>query len=159
VNINRENLAWAAGFIDGDGHITKKHSHLYGCQSGYTVPEVLIKLSCIFPFGKIYGPYNSISQQDYPRKPTWTWSVSKFEYVQAVVAMLWPWLSNYRKDQYKDFINSMKSATKRHQSFGWHKKIQTLCRNGHDNWVQWKQNRICKTCRNIRQNNYRLNIT
>lgn len=85
----------------------------------------------------------------------WRWGITKFEHIQAVVAMLWPWLSDYRKEQYKTFVNHVKKV-RRDYKLG-PRKLRILCRNSHDNWTQWKQSRICKTCHNIRQNSYCLN--
>ena len=46
--------------------------------------------------GSIYGPHLF---PDPRRKPVYFWQVRTFEKTQAVIAMLWPWLDERRREQ------------------------------------------------------------
>lgn len=91
-------LAWAAGFIDGDGHITiqnrktkhgdKEYSGTYlrvgACQSHPTPLEKLQDL-----FGGSIRPKNSgPNPHGYNRKPQWIWSLSTAQAAEALTQML-----------------------------------------------------------------------
>lgn len=95
----REELAWAAGFYEGDGTIGcygKGHGlHMKVVQVD---PEPALKFHEVVGVGRISGPIHQPSHTPNQR-PYFMWRVSSFEHVQAVVAMLWPWLSCRRKDQ------------------------------------------------------------
>jgi hypothetical protein len=95
MNINRENLAWAAGFYEGEGTI--------GYYNGLAlkIPQVnkepLDKFLAIAGVGRIIGPYT----RNPKHKPQYVYQVFSFEHCQALIAMLWPWLSESRKLQIK----------------------------------------------------------
>ena len=91
-------LAWAAGFMDGDGHITiqnrntKHKDKIYtgtylrvgACQSHLAPLEKLQGL-----FGGSIRPKNSgPNPEGYNRKPQWIWSLSTKEASNALEQML-----------------------------------------------------------------------
>lgn len=99
-------LAWAAGFIDGDGHITiQRRSTKYkdkvyqghylrvgACQASMPPLEELRKL-----FGGSIRPKNSGRNPDgYNRKPQWIWSLSTEE-ANAALKELLPFLLHKRQ--------------------------------------------------------------
>lgn len=98
--VNREELAWAAGFFDGEGTTGVKTGKRPAPQAhlSQTDKRPLERFQkAVFGCGIILGPY---SRPQYPnRKPYWTWSVQNFEEVQAVVAALWTFLSEPKRDQ------------------------------------------------------------
>jgi hypothetical protein len=106
--LNREELAWAAGFMDGEAHFglvtTKKyntkHIHIQVCQ---TEDGPLERLQLALRCGKIYGPYRPKSDKA-KRKPYKQFHIDKFETVQQVVCMVWPWLSRPKKEQIKKMM-------------------------------------------------------
>lgn len=58
--MNREELAWAAGFFDGEGCFSYSKSGQYVCVSiGQTVREPLERFKLAVGLGVIYGPYSS----------------------------------------------------------------------------------------------------
>lgn len=91
-------LAWAAGFIDGDGFITiqrrnqkvgdKTYESLYlrvgACQSSKVPLEELKK---IFG-GSIRGKNNGPNPLGYDRKPQWVWTLSTNSAKEALVCLL-----------------------------------------------------------------------
>lgn len=106
MQINRENLAWAAGFMDGEAHFglvttnnkTKnKHIHIQVCQ---TEDGPLERLQRILGGGKIYGPYTP-KKSNTNRKPYKQFHIDKFENVQHAVCLVWNWLSGPKKEQIK----------------------------------------------------------
>lgn len=99
----REELAWAAGFFEGEGVISQRQKNGRFVAINNTDMEPLLRFQEAVGVGKLRGPYgpynNGIS-----RKPYWTWSASNFEHRQAVIAMLWPWLSARRKVQMAECV-------------------------------------------------------
>lgn len=101
---SREDLAWAAGFFDGEGHIglattgaKKLNRHLH-IQVVQTEEGPLERLQTIIG-GKLYGPYPHGK-----RKPYKQLHIDKFEDVQHVVCLLWPWLSRPKREQVKNAL-------------------------------------------------------
>jgi hypothetical protein len=102
----REELAWAAGFFDGEGHVglatvnkrkggnSNKHLHIQLVQ---TLPGPLERFQEALG-GKMYGPYRSSVNG---RRPYKQLHFDTFERVQNVACRLWPWLSRPKKDQFK----------------------------------------------------------
>jgi hypothetical protein len=91
-------LAWAAGFIDGDGYITiqnrtTKHGEkIYkghylrvgACQADILPLEELQNL-----FGGVIRPKNSgPNREGYNRKPQWSWTLSTAAAAEALTQML-----------------------------------------------------------------------
>lgn len=98
--MDREQLAWAAGFFDGEGHIgitgTKnKHLHIQVCQ---TEEGPLERLKAVLGVGKIYGPYNATGLA---RRPYKQYHIDTFERVQHAICLMWPWLSRPKREQAK----------------------------------------------------------
>lgn len=95
LELSRENIAWVAGLFEGEGSIRQSDRPYF--EITQVDRESLDKAFSIFPFGRVYGPYNNKKgRQAYHR-----WIVCKFEHVQAIMAAIWPWLSNRRKAQFK----------------------------------------------------------
>ena len=105
IKINRESLAWAAGFFDGEGSVSFTGDRL----NRYPLitiqqndPEVLYRFRDAVAFlGVVHGPY---SRRD-GGNPFYNYQVSSFEKVQAVIAMLWPFLSVIKKSQAHNILS------------------------------------------------------
>src|SRR5438874_2443181 len=98
----REALAWAGGFFEGEGCIVNgRYSATGGIRSGIALSaaqtslEPLERLMEAVGLGTINGP--RLPKSQFSRAPLWTWQVGGFEKTQAVIAMLWPYLSARRK--------------------------------------------------------------
>jgi hypothetical protein len=105
----REELAWAAGFWDGEGCTS---IHKQGNNATASVHQVDDEVESLYRFhnavlgvGKIYGPYQAKKGN---HQPYFSWHVSGGSKVQAVIAMLWPFLGNIKKEQ---AANVLKSAS------------------------------------------------
>lgn len=99
-------LAWAAGFFDGEGStscspkIIKGRNYLFLCmqlsQVGELMPETLQRFRDAVGIGKIYGPYQPATST---RQPVWKWQVQAESDVKAVVEKLKPYLSEVKVAQ------------------------------------------------------------
>lgn len=103
MTFDTHELAWAAGFWDGEGNFNfvrykipvnwSKINRQLGqirarlCQAN-TIPLKILQEA--LHVGKIYGLYKNAGQA---RFRIWEYSVGSFEETQAVIAMLWKWLS------------------------------------------------------------------
>jgi hypothetical protein len=86
----REHLAWAAGFLEGDGSfIHAKSTRTMFVSFTQVDREVLDRFRCTVGFGKVYGPYRHRPGQALSVKPFYQLRVHGFEKVQAIAAMLW----------------------------------------------------------------------
>ena len=100
-------LAWAAGFFDGEAHIglartnnktQNRHLHIQICQ---TEDGPLERFTEAVNAGKIYGPYNHNRKVNGNQRPYKQLHIATFEKVQQTVCLLWPWLSTPKKNQAK----------------------------------------------------------
>ena len=89
-------LAWAAGFFDGEGHVRKKKGKyvtLGRLQVSQKTTECLERLSkAVGNVGTIGGPYHS-------KNPVYFWSLSDTSEVDRVLTSLWPYLSGPKREQ------------------------------------------------------------
>lgn len=96
-------LAWAAGFYDGEGCLTTLRYR--GRQNGYTQPQMMLAQVELQPLqrflaaveaGRIKGPYGPHKGQ---KQPQWRWTVCSRGDVKHVLEVLWPYLSDPKKEQ------------------------------------------------------------
>lgn len=110
---DREELAWAAGFYDGEGSTTMQNANAKRPRdyltpslsiSQHGSPECLLRLqAALHGLGTIHGPYT------YPERYTgerWTWSARRHEDALAALACLWPWLSSPKREQAARVFNA-----------------------------------------------------
>jgi hypothetical protein len=95
----REDLAWVAGFFDGEGCISavaRKGRAAGRCSLRVSAcqvdPELLHRLRSIVGFG-------NISCAASRRNPISVWRTGSFEEAHAFIAMVWHWLSAKRKKE------------------------------------------------------------
>src|SRR5687768_1818337 len=105
---NQEELAWAAGFFDGEGHIRcdedKKGRRYVQLSVAQVHTEVLEKFKRVVgDLGNIYGPYQYKNNPG-NWQPRWKYSIGNFEGVQAIVGMLWKYLSPIKRRQAADSL-------------------------------------------------------
>jgi len=123
---NREDIAWIAGFFDGEGNIgcvRRKYVGLH-VQIGQADPELLERIRDTLDFGKVYGPYRAggsfTTRNGF--KPKWLWMVQGFERVQAFAAMVWPWLSTRRRDQVRQTLAAFAEHKVLHPGPGYNRR-------------------------------------
>lgn len=157
---NREELAWAAGFVDGEGCFTRS-----GVSKRLTInqihPYVLQRFHrAVGGIGKVDGPWSHPSKGP-NRKPIWVYSCSSLEHLQAVYAMLYEFLSPVKREQGRLVLT---------QAIKWAKTNRcnvnkTHCKRGHplsgDNIYRLKDSteRRCKVCSRAHCKLYRERIT
>lgn len=111
MELNREELAWAAGFLDGEGSFLKQKDPRYNhVQMSVCAAQVrkepLDRLANILG-GKVSGPYGPYKQQN--KQPHYRWVVTSYEKVQDVTARLWLFLSEPKKEQAEKMIIAVRN--------------------------------------------------
>lgn len=101
MNLTRENVAWAAGFFDGEGHViryalaNKKQYPMFGIGLDQNDPELLNRFIDIFGVGKVVARKN---------RKCHNLRYTSFETAQFIAATLWPWLSVKRKKEISETL-------------------------------------------------------
>lgn len=107
--LDTRELAWAAGLFSGDGSVGAYRDRRV--SDGYRrlmatlpqasegdVPSCLVRFrSALLGLGNIAGPRTRMD--GWGRLPQYRWEVRGFERTQAVVALLWPWLTTEKRTQ------------------------------------------------------------
>lgn len=95
----REEIAWAAGYFDGEGHVsaavTPKRRGLVVVVANSHYPGLYRFQRAVLGLGAIYPARGT-------NVPTWQWRVSSLENVQAVMAMLWPFLGEEKRMKFAE---------------------------------------------------------
>lgn len=105
-----EALAWAAGFIDGEGSFSRQVNHRKQpvgviLRVGQAEPTTLVKLQKALGGGAICGPYPNSSPLS--KKLRWEYKLSR-QGLQAIIRELWPYLSNPKRRQYNEVVALVK---------------------------------------------------
>lgn len=106
--MDRHELAWAAGFFDGEGWANRAGR---GVQSRINqsdddcVPDVLLRFQTAVGRGRIHGPV-----REEGRKDLYYWDVSSRGDVDAVATGIWPWLGNVKRGEFMAAIGSIAEA-------------------------------------------------
>lgn len=97
MEINREELAWAAGFFDGEGCSACSTAPQLMLMIGQCNLDILIRFHHAVGLGTVHkmpAPISIKHSQGY------RWQASTLEECQAVIAMLWLFLSPIKQEQY-----------------------------------------------------------
>lgn len=89
-----EEIAWAAGFFEGEGTITVSGNRLVARVSN-TDDEVLKHYADVMAIGTVYGPYGTYPS-GHRKKPLWVWAAQSYDALDAI-ALMWPWLGTRRR--------------------------------------------------------------
>jgi hypothetical protein len=100
VSFGHEELAWAAGFFEGEGSITQSNGRPL-LQVRNNDPAPLHRFRRAVQAGKVYGPYTTRTRMS--RKPFWQWAATGCDGLD-VLRMLSPWLSERRLGQAFDML-------------------------------------------------------
>lgn len=96
--MDRHELAWAAGFFDGEGWANRSGR---GMQSRINqadpdgVPDVLLRFQRVVGCGRIHGPVREQGRQD-----LYYWDATSRGDVDAVAKAIWPWLSDVKRSEF-----------------------------------------------------------
>ena len=142
-------LAWAAGFFDGEGNTrleqsSDKRRRYLRISIGQTEKETLLRFQrAVGGIGKIYGPY-----QKGIRQPIWTYSARGND-AKGALNLILPFCSSPKRNQAQEAING--------EQYGDgldHCKRKTHCPSGHPydaiNTYFHRGFRYCKTCQRMR---------
>ena len=102
--INKEELAWAAGFFDGEGcFFSNAKNNNPSCQISQVHGEVLERFRDAVGIGVVRGP---IDMRRYsPRfKPQWKFDSGGFENTQHIFCLLWKNLGAVKREQGKNVL-------------------------------------------------------
>lgn len=164
--MNKEVLAWAAGLFDGEGCCYAANHQLPRLSMRQASdPEVLIRFhEAVGRLGSVSGPVHRKKEWS----PVWTYSANRFEDAQAVLCMIWPWLSLVKRNQARRvFMAYLTNGKRRNRRLSAEDKVmpaartsppnqaKTECLRGHpfteDNVYWWRGERQCRECRKLRQ--------
>jgi hypothetical protein len=111
--LDREELAWAAGFFDGEGtavlagaNSSRRHP-ISGRRRDYPTPALAVTQhydpetihrfhDAVLRLGTVSGPHSSKGTANHPR---WSWSSRRPHETIAVVGLLWRFLSGPKRQQ------------------------------------------------------------
>ena len=93
-------IAWAAGFFDGDGYVTinrgfrqnKYICHILFVGSNHVAPEPLEALAKLFG-GVVVLDQNSLKPSEFNRKPRYRWKITGDKAKEALICMM-PYFRN-----------------------------------------------------------------
>ena len=139
MQYNREELAWAAGFFDGEGWVgfSGQQARLKVSQAH---PVVIARFIEAIGIGTLYKE----TRLTVAGKTVWSVRFSSFTIVQHIAGLLWTWLSEVKRNQFKQTLLLAREPTK---------KWQKCMRLGHDvrNEPTYKgdgkMHKDCHTCR------------
>lgn len=105
MNFNTHNLAWCAGFFDGEGctiiQMKKSGSGQIYIRIGQKEIDLLLKFKVdIGGFGQIYFDEH-YDTRNLRKTEIYRLTISKFEHVQQTIILMWKWLGPHKKAQYK----------------------------------------------------------
>lgn len=151
----REELAWAAGFFDGEGCVSNSRTtngkilRLIVTQTNLATLERF--RNAVFGLGRIGGP-----RQVKNYKPCWNWNADGFYTAQAVMGLLWTFCSDQKREQYKKCL----AAT---TVFGLKQKYRIQCPKGHlytkENTNMKGKYRSCLTCSRLRTEKFNKEVS
>jgi hypothetical protein len=149
TSTEREELAWAAGFFDGEGStiLTTKTDKRLG-QLSLSVaqsadPETLYRFrDAVKGVGVVRGPY----QPRYPGcKIVFVYCAYGHERVQAIIAMMWPWLSSAKRAQASERLVIFRDA---HWVLRWKEEVCTRGHRWNDGfwYINSRGTKVCRMC-------------
>ena len=102
-------LAWVAGFFDGEGYIGaggspgKRTIEMSIAQAGTAgLPATLTRVALVVGVGRLRGP--RMLANPWSKLPQYVWCAKSFEDVQFAVALLWPWLGPVKRAQAREAL-------------------------------------------------------
>lgn len=117
---NREQIAWVAGLIEGEGTIRTHKTRPSQAQEGitYAYPMVSVQMTDEdvvrraqewTGLGRVLGPYNVPSRPG--SKPIWMWHVMRKDQAMTLIAMVWAYLGERRREQARRTLGAFSKGT------------------------------------------------
>src|SRR4051812_4937534 len=110
ANWTAENIAWLSGLMEGEGCFSYRTDSNTG-KRYFTIRlqmtdfDVVRRAFAVAGMGSINGPYFP----EAPRKPVLMWSIANEGHAVALVAAMWPWLGERRRERAAELIEVWKS--------------------------------------------------
>ena len=108
VAVDTHELAWAAGFFDGEGSFVigkPSRTKQFRVQIAQIDPRPLERFNrAVCSLGNVSGPYKSRSEKHHIK---WTFTSARFEHAQQIMILLWPYLRPIKRQQAKKAITEM----------------------------------------------------
>lgn len=149
--LNREELAWAAGFFDGEGHARKTpRGALSLAVSQADSPELLDRLVRALGVGVVYGPYTHKGRPK--QRPFFVFNALGFEAAQHCACLLWPWLGSVKRAQIRRALVQWTDRPRKY--FKTMRGSRLVCRRGHrvegaNAYMAKSGHTVCRECRRI----------
>jgi hypothetical protein len=120
---NREELAWAAGFVDGEGSFTGQMTGTRMTENGPKTyrwnyprfeigqsgsPFLLERFRLAVGYGKVYGPYPPGSHR---RMERFMYSAHGYVQVKRIADLLWEWLGPVKRNQAQGILDGYTQLT------------------------------------------------
>lgn len=147
-----EDLAWAAGFLDGEGHFGVVRRAKYGharifIMASQTDPRPLLRLAAALG-GIVRGP----EKRKEGHKPVWRWDIQRIAETRRQVMRLYPYLSPPKQEQIRKALRSKIEYDGSRPVRVYKRKAR--CIHGHEftpeNTYTHRNGRQCKTCWKVR---------
>ena len=101
-------LAWSAGFFDGEGWVGVRVEKYPRLMIRQVSPLVLYRFQkAMGGIGNITGPYVQLSNST---TPVWQYQVDGLNKVQHVICCMWNWLSPVKREQAKNTLLKVRVA-------------------------------------------------
>ena len=115
--VNREDLAWAAGFFDGEGCFSFTDKAAYASVSIVQVERGPLDrfMAAVGGLGKIYGPYFQVYPGRMSTHPWHQYRADRREHVQAIAAMLWFKLGDAKRIQALTVLKKLQFCRRGHR--------------------------------------------
>ncbi len=109
MRLDTHKLAWAAGFFDGEGCTYAKKWDAF--KNGYSGMALEITQADSFVLYKFRDAVGGLGKVYFPNaRGVWKFRSTRFEHIQAIVAMLWKWLSPPKREQWRAAIKIWTAA-------------------------------------------------
>lgn len=122
--LRREDLAWAAGFFDGEGCFSHSKRSSMVAQITNSDPDILRRFQLLIGQGKIYGPYRYETTFG-NNKERWVYASTGNENVQHVLGSLWFRLGRAKREKARSILlryrNLYACGHLRERDRPWHK--------------------------------------
>lgn len=135
----REELAWAAGFFDGEGwsgllRAPKGKNYARMAIHQVHLPSLERFQRAMLGLGRIGGPYDHNAGKS---KLIYKWQASSWSDVQAIGAMLWTFLCDEKRAQWEKVMQQCIQPTARQPG---------KCSNGHEHAKYRNKHGQCREC-------------
>lgn len=113
----KDEVAWLAGLFEGEGWLTREETYTkYGRRYTSWTPKLTAEICStdfdvinhaqdVVNFGTVYGPYFNGRKKDGTKcKEIYRISWRGFEEVQAIFAMMYPWLGERRRKRFEEVL-------------------------------------------------------